>query len=213
MRGNNEANGSQMDIIECDLSEGDESITQRAHHVLTFLTQYYVQSRPTDLKRQTHPIRIPAPLAVPLVAVSRKLGIAPIVTYADTVLWNWTLIDPDQPLSCHNVRIIDLFTGDEQEEHFFLTSLRIEISGKPSLRLMSQFAASGADGDRPLTRLAEDLEVLAQNIREVTRIFRNVRGGLDPGFFYNIFRPVRKCSLSGLRTTALLTTRDADHAK
>lgn len=65
-----------------------QAIAHRAHHVLTFILQYCVNSMSESSRSQSQVIRIPASIAVPLVSVSHHLGIAPIVTYADTVLWN-----------------------------------------------------------------------------------------------------------------------------
>lgn len=55
--------------------------------MLSFLGHFYIHS--------TFPSStvVPAPLAVPWVLVSDRLGLPPILTYSDTVLWNWRLID------------------------------------------------------------------------------------------------------------------------
>jgi hypothetical protein len=72
-------------------------------------TQSYVpptKSAPRPCLSETHfhihslPISstlfIPASLAVPLGATSAQLGVAPILTYGDTVEWNIMLSDPSQ---------------------------------------------------------------------------------------------------------------------
>jgi indoleamine 2,3-dioxygenase len=162
---------------------------QRAHHVLTFLQQFYVQSLPPSEPAPSF-IVIPAPLAIPLVAISRHLSIAPIVTYADTVLWNYCLKNPLLPLSVDNIGIRDLFTGDTQEEHFFLTSAKIEIRGWEALEVMDKCLKVLSTPGSPVEDLASDLERLAVAISDIADILDSVRDGCDPHWFYFTFRPV-----------------------
>ena len=72
-------------------------LLRRAHLVLSFLGHFYIHSTFPSLNS------IPTSIAVPWVAVSDKLGVPPILTYADTVLWNWKLIDPAQGLRAEYV--------------------------------------------------------------------------------------------------------------
>ncbi|KAF8311365.1 Indoleamine 2,3-dioxygenase [Clavulina sp. PMI_390] len=177
-------------IIDCSELYSDLRKVQRAHHTLAFLTQFYIQSLPPrDPSRGAEPIRIPAPIAVPFVDVSRRLGIAPILTYADTVLWNWDYVDPSLPLSRSNIRICDLFTGTSQEEHFFLTSARIEIAGWDSLDAMRQAHTEAESKDPSVDIIAHNLRRLARSLDMATQILFAVRENLDPDFFYNRFRP------------------------
>ena len=136
------------------------------------------------------PIVIPAAIAVPFVAVSRRLGIAPIVTYADTVLWNWNKRDPELPLSRDNITICDLFTGSPQEEHFFLTSARIEIRGWEALDAMECCVRESESSTPDVAAIAHDLRRLSCALDDITSILLAVKDGLDPDFFYNKFRPV-----------------------
>lgn len=179
----------KMDILPLQIEAVSKAVVQRAHHVLAFLVQFYVQTLSEEARKSGNVIKIPAPIAIPLVAASRYLGIAPIVTYADTVLWNWKLIDARQPISVTNVRIIDLFTGNPQEEHFFLTSLKMEICGKTSVQAMLDVVMSRYE-DAETTKLLYSLRKIASNLDELTKIFCDVRHGIKPEFFYNEFRPV-----------------------
>ena len=52
---------------------------------------------------------MPAPIAVPWVAVSDKLGVPPILSYADTVLWNWRLVDPTRGIRAECVSALRAF--------------------------------------------------------------------------------------------------------
>ncbi|KAG8701497.1 hypothetical protein FRC11_012125, partial [Ceratobasidium sp. 423] len=183
----------ELPVLSTHPFEFDIRRARRAHHVLAFMTQFYVQSLPPRGDAfDRSPIIIPAPIAIPFVGVSRQLDIAPIVTYADTVLWNWELIDPSQPMSVNNIRIKDLFTRDPQEEHFFLTSARIEIRGLEAMDIMAKCSRQIEGGNASAAdqaRLASYLARLAHVIDDITAILDAVRDGCDPTFFYFTFRP------------------------
>lgn len=68
---------------------------RRAHSVLAFLTHAYVHSESRfNASKMDHEVVVPRSLAAPLCAVSYILDIPPILTYADTVLYNWRLKVP-----------------------------------------------------------------------------------------------------------------------
>jgi indoleamine 2,3-dioxygenase len=181
-----------MPILHTYRLESDVRQCRRAHLVLAFLVQQYVQSLPPRSDTDLTPIVIPASLAIPFVAVSRRLGIAAIVTYADVCLWNWALIDPSKPISGENLRILELFTGSPQEEHFFLTSTRIEIRSWEALGLMGKIlkAQKATPSEQNIAAIASDLASLAIVMDDVARLFETVRDQCDPHWFYFTFRPV-----------------------
>ncbi|KAG8764136.1 hypothetical protein FRC11_004624 [Ceratobasidium sp. 423] len=187
-------NLQRMGVISIDSLKSDLRAAQRAHHVLAFLVQFYVQSLPPRAETDIGPIRIPSSLAIPFTDVSRHLDIAPILTYADCVLWNFYLEDPSKPLTLENIRIRDLFTKDYQEEHFFLTSARIEIRGFEAVQLMGDAIAmirkaqeTGATVDE--TCLQDTLARLAVVIDDLNKILWSVRDACGYQFFYWVFRP------------------------
>ncbi|KAG9102415.1 hypothetical protein FS749_000005 [Ceratobasidium sp. UAMH 11750] len=184
----------RMQVISVDAIKSDLRAAQRAHHVLAFLVQFYVQSLPPRDDNDSSPIRIPRSLAIPFVDISRKLDIAPILTYADCVLWNFYLEDPEKPLTVDNIRIRDLFTKDYQEEHFFLTSARIEVRGFEAIQLMGDSIAMvrrAAEDGIPVDedRLAGMLSRLSVVIDDLNKILWAVRDACGYQFFYWVFRP------------------------
>lgn len=81
----------------------------------------------TNLNWSLPPVgKLPPFLASPLLAVSERLGRPPMPDYAATVLYNWTRIDPEGPISTSNVRCILRLTGLGDEEWFFKTHVVIE---------------------------------------------------------------------------------------
>jgi indoleamine 2,3-dioxygenase len=69
-----------MEVLSIDTVKSDLRVAQRAHHVLAFLVQFYVQSLPPRDANEFLPIRIPRSLAIPFVDISKHLDIAPIVS-------------------------------------------------------------------------------------------------------------------------------------
>ncbi|KAL5634965.1 hypothetical protein ACGC1H_002857 [Rhizoctonia solani] len=184
----------RMGAISINPLKSDLRAAQRAHHVLAFLVQFYVQSLPPRAESDLGPIRIPSSLAIPFVDVSRHLDIAPILTYADCVLWNFYLEDPSKPLTVENIRIRDLFTKDYQEEHFFLTSARIEVRGFEAIQLMGDAIAMTRKAQETGTTvdeacLQDTLARLATVIDDLNRILWAVRDACGYQFFYWVFRP------------------------
>lgn len=124
-------------IISVNCILDDVPYLQRAHHVLTFLVHFYMHS--IQPSASPDPLVVPASLAVPLVAVSDKLGIAPILTFADTVLWNWSLKDSSKPLSPENIEPITLFTQSDDERSFYNCCASIELRGVEALRIILDY--------------------------------------------------------------------------
>lgn len=96
-------------------------------------------------------------------------------------------------MSTSNIRIKDLFTRDPQEEHFFLTSARIEIRGLEAMDIMAKCARlidAGISSTADEAFLASQLARLAVVIDDISAILDAVREGCDPMFFYFTFRPV-----------------------
>ncbi|GAA6062689.1 hypothetical protein JCM10212_004747 [Sporobolomyces blumeae] len=152
-------------------------LLRRAHTLLAHLTHFYMHS---SFPSQT---TVPRSLAVPLVHVSDLLGLPPILTYADTVLWVWHLIDPSLPLRADNVDISTTFTGSSSERAFFLLSLYCELYGPKILRLMSATLDESFFADAVAsTRIATYLVRIAHYVDELRTLLHDaVKGAFGPG--------------------------------
>jgi indoleamine 2,3-dioxygenase len=161
---------------------------RRAHHVLAFLVHFYVHSSPPSTNQS--PIHVPASLAIPLVEVSRVLGIAPVLTFADTILWNYTLLDQSKPLSSENMTFQTLFTGTSDEIGFYHCCASIELRGVEALRIISSFQSmSNVHDEKSIAQTSDALSQLAKVIDELTSILQTVRCFCEPKVFYNAIRP------------------------
>ncbi|GAA5926709.1 hypothetical protein JCM1841_000621 [Sporobolomyces salmonicolor] len=168
-------------------------LLRRAHTVVAHLTHFYMHS---TFPSQTV---VPAMLAVPLVYTSDKLGLPPILTYADTVLWVWKLTDKQRGLRADNVEITTTFTSSPSERAFFLLSLFSELHGPAILRLMSGTLDEAFFADAvALSRIASYLHSIAALVDELRLLMHNAvkgsfgpdgRESITPATFYWEIRP------------------------
>ncbi|KAJ7572055.1 Indoleamine 2,3-dioxygenase [Mycena floridula] len=171
-------------VLAVDELEGPS--LKRAHLLLAWLVHYYVHSiPPTD-----EPVHVPACLAIPLVEVSTRLGIAPILTFADTVLWNWDLIDESLPVSIENINFQNLFSGTEDERSFYIASAMAEFRGIEMLRIIDDYNRlpdlTGLPSISKVLRLLTRLKVI---IEDISDIVQSVRPNCDPHTFFFDIRP------------------------
>ncbi|KAJ7685579.1 Indoleamine 2,3-dioxygenase [Mycena polygramma] len=163
-------------------------LLQRAHLVLAWLVHYYVHSAPPASDDAA--FVVPKSLAVPLVAISRHLGMAPVLTFADTVLWNWELVDASLPVSIENMRFVNLFSGTEDERNFYTTSARAEFRGIEMLRIIDEYNNLPNLSDwTSISKVARDLGRLTGIINDISDIIQGVRAVVDPHVFYWDLRP------------------------
>lgn len=174
-------------MLDTDCLAGDLRLLQRAHLILAFLVHFFVHSQPRGEAGPS--VLVPRSLTVPLTAVSRKLGIAPILTFADVVLWNWTVIDGSRSLSVGNIRHVNLFSGKEDERSFYAKCAAIEFEAARALKIINNYCrmedvdSPGAIGD-----IGEDLERLAEIVKGLTRVLGSMRAVVDPYTYYHEVR-------------------------
>ena len=176
----------QWPTVDVELLQGDYRRLQRAHMVLAWLVNFFVHSIPPS-EEATH---VPQSLAVPLVKVSRVIGIAPILTFADTVLWNWELVDPELPARLENMRIANLFSGTDDERNFYAISVRAELEGVEILHILESYHSLPNTTDlASISRISRDLLRLADIIDYISDIIQSVRETCDPHVFFHDIRP------------------------
>ena len=155
--------------------------------VLAWLVSFYVHSIP---RPAGSPAVVPKPLTVPLMQISRHLGFAPVLTFADTVLWNWEFINPDLPLSIDNMRFVNLFSGTDDERNFYHCSASAELRGVEILRIIDDYFSLPNISDlTSISKVSRDLTRLAGIIDSISEIIQSVRPICDPHVFYWDVRP------------------------
>ncbi|CAI9171820.1 unnamed protein product [Rangifer tarandus platyrhynchus] len=158
------------------------------HLVLGYITMAYVWGQGDGDIRKV----LPSNIAVPYCKLSEKLGLPPILLYADCVLANWKKKDPSG-----NMDILFSFPGGDCGKGFFLVSLLVEIA-----------AASAIKGS-----LSQDVHCSHSRLRlvytgviEVRRVYLIFFVCLfleyvDPNLFFNVLR----IYLSGWKCNPLLS--------
>ena len=133
---------------------------------------------------------IPKSLAIPLVAVSQKISLPPVLTFADIVLWNWEPINPELPLSLDNMHYVNIFSGTETEHNFYLLSAAAELKGVEMLCIIERMLNIPCPTERGSTAaLIRDFDQLVGIIRELTKILGEANKTVDPHTFYWLARP------------------------
>lgn len=169
-------------------------LLRRAHLVLAFLQHFYVQSLPPH----DSPRVIPRSIALPMLRVAQTLDIPPLLTFSDTVLYNWH-IDPtrhapkekdDGHPTPENVRTHTMFTNTVDEEEFYLCSARIELRGVEALELMRMTMDEMFVGDTiAVRRISAFLKRMAAVIKDLRTLLLDVQKLCRPDVYYNDVRP------------------------
>ncbi|PPR01838.1 hypothetical protein CVT24_001726 [Panaeolus cyanescens] len=202
---------AKMPVLGVSEFTGKPILLRRAHLVLTFILHFYVQSQSppksnttstsTPPSTSTGPdsdsescIHIPKSISLPLLRVSKELDIPPLLTFSDTVLYNWTYNTPPttpnpipQPST---IRTQTMFTNTIDEEEFYLCSGRIELRGVEILEHMRMTMDEVFVGDDiAVRRITEYLRRVAGLIGELKALLMSVRERCDPEVYYNEVRP------------------------
>jgi len=177
----------QWPVLDTTYLHADIRSSQRAHMVLAWLVNFYVHSMS---HQEGAPTVVPKTLAIPLVQISRHLGFAPVLTFADTVLWNWELVNPALPLSGDNMRFVNLFSGTNDERNFYHASAMAELRGIEILRIIDDYNTLPNVSDlTSITKVARDLTRLAGVVDGISEVIQSVRPLCDPHVFYWDIRP------------------------
>ncbi|KAG0293488.1 hypothetical protein BGZ96_002774 [Linnemannia gamsii] len=125
---------------------------------------------------------IPEPLAVPWVAVSDILDIAPVLTYASNNLWNWKLKDSKGPFELDNLETLSTMTGTKDEDWFDIVSASIEIAAGPAFKaLVDSIHSVRADNIRAVI---ENLHLAHTQLDKVSKLLPRMFENCDPAVFY-----------------------------
>lgn len=169
-------------LPEIDASTfADGAQAERAFLILSALTMAHVWGGPEP------DFTLPRNIAVPLVALSRRLGRPPIVMHATLVLNNWRRLDPARPLSLDNIDTQFTFTGSFDEKWFYLATLGVELAGAPAIVALTDAVTASQHGDD--AALMTHLVTLEAGIKAMSAALMRLTERCDPYIFYNRIRP------------------------
>ena len=164
-----------------------EVLLRRGHQILAWILHFYIHSLPPS-----EPIRIPSSISLPILQISAQLQLPPLLTYSDSVLYNWHLDtdDPDALPSQSTIRCHTTFTSTSDEAEFYLVSARIELAAVEALYLMrSTMDEEFAGDDIAIRRITEYLHQLTTVIRDMKLILLDIKKKCSPEVFYHQIRP------------------------
>jgi len=165
---------------------GSTVLLRRAHLVLAFILHFFVQTLPPIQE-----VLIPRSISIPILEVAKKLDIPPVLTFSDTVLYNWDFktspMSEDEIPTATNIHTQTMFTRLADEEEFYLCSARIEMRGVEILELMRVTMDETFAGDSiAVRRIKDDLHTIARIIADLKALLFSVK---NPDIYYNQVRP------------------------
>ncbi|XP_054974603.1 indoleamine 2,3-dioxygenase 1-like [Sorex araneus] len=192
--GNLRAEVEKLPTLSIDDLLGHKS-QRLAHLVLGYITMAYVWNKGGDDIRKI----LPSNIAIPFCKVSEKLGLPPIMVYADCVLANWKKKDPRGPMTYENMDILFSFPGGDCSKGFFLVSLLVETAAATAIRVIPTIfnAVQHKDCDT----LQEALSQIVSCLEKALEVFKHIRDYVDPDLFFNVLR----IYLSGWKGKSLLS--------
>ncbi|CAK7269865.1 Indoleamine 2,3-dioxygenase [Sporothrix epigloea] len=159
-----------------------DSEWRRAYSILCFMAHAYIWGGdgPGD--------RLPPPITVPLLAVSARLEVPPVATYAAVCLWNFKPLFTDEGVDqLENLATLTTFTGSIDESWFYLVSVAMEARGGPMIAiLLKAMAAVRADDAEMVTAC---LCTFAERLDDLGELLQRLHERCEPTVFYHRIRP------------------------
>lgn len=140
---------------------------------------------------------IPAVLAKNIYSICKRDQRFPTPTYADYILNNWQLKNPQQPITLDNVKPLFTFTGSKDEAWFIIIHVVIEaVSGKALHAAYQGYLMATkmhANPARYLTtgnqkKLAAILNQIASALKNATSVLKKLKDGCNPDYYWSVIR-------------------------
>lgn len=156
---------------------------KRAYVLLTFIGQSYIWGE----GEKGLVDRVPKVIAKPWYAVSDHLCVKPVVCYATTVLYNFSLKDRAGLWAGENFTITNTFTGTDDETWFYIVPLLVEMAAVPALGAIERVFE-----DMRCCRNADVrtcLRVVQESLERMRKEFARMYEKCKPITFYTDIRP------------------------
>ena len=147
----------------------------------SFMVQAYVWGEPTA------PTSLPAPLAVPMWALARRLGQQPLLPYSAYVLDNWDRFDRNGPINLDNIWMIQNFLSGQDEAWFVLVHVAIEARAGAMLAEIPRVLEAVKNGDAAAVEAS--LALINEGWDDVNAIFDRMPERCDPYVYFHRVRP------------------------
>nr|WGM49233.1 indoleamine 2,3-dioxygenase [Lethenteron camtschaticum] len=153
-----------------------------AHLVLSFITSGVVWQEGDKAPTKV----LPRSVAVPFFAVSKCLGLPPIVVHADGVLANWRRRDADGPMTIENLDTLVRFPGGANSRYFFLCTVMVEFAAVPGIIGLVKCVEAVRAADE--ATLKESLLEVAEAIHGMIKALSTMHDHVDPAVFFGVIR-------------------------
>ncbi len=172
---------SPLPDIATFVADADDAEAGAAMLRYGFLAQAWVwgEAEPID--------RLPANLAVPLVALADRLGLKPIMTYQHYVLDNWFRLDKADGIALGNLAIDQHFAGGRDESGFILVHVAIEAIAGRALEVAVELHRAAAQDD--LARVETLLGTMDSALGAINAGLEPMAAACDPHAYYTRVRP------------------------
>lgn len=160
-------------------------VNQDAH--LEFTPQSLPRRIKENLRKDTSPVIIPAHIVRPFLAAAEALGIPPILSYTFYAPYNWERIDKGGQIEVSNLRTIQGFLRDVDENHFTLLHTEIENNLGPALHsipVAQKYVFCGLSSG-----LADTLRLIAQSVENAESALGRMPEFCHPDVYYIRVRP------------------------
>lgn len=147
----------------------------------SFMVQAYVWGEPKA------PTSLPAPLAVPIWALAKRLGQQPLLPYSAYVLDNWDRLDRSGPISLDNIWMIQNFLAGQDEAWFVLVHVAIEARAGAMLAEIPRVLEAVKNGDHAAVEAS--LALINTGWDDVNAIFDRMPERCDPYVYFHRVRP------------------------
>jgi indoleamine 2,3-dioxygenase len=147
----------------------------------SFMVQAYVWGEPAA------PTSLPAPLAVPMWALAKRLGQQPLLPYSAYVLDNWDRLDRNGPISLDNIWMIQNFLSGQDEAWFVLVHVAIEARAGAMLAEIPRVLEAVKNGDAAAVEAS--LALINKGWDDVNAIFDRMPERCDPYVYFHRVRP------------------------
>ena len=130
---------------------------------------------------------LPEVIAGPWVKLSKYLGRPPILSYASYCLDNWYKINKDEPISLHNVALINNFLGGVDEDWF--VTIHVCIEDAASGAIDSACKLSFLNEKNNINDFSKHFRRIISSLKKVNHIFAKMPEKCDPYIYYHRVRP------------------------
>jgi len=162
-------------------AEASEAELRTAMVRYSFMVQAYVWGE------RDAPKALPAPLAVPIWALAKRLGQQPLLPYSSYVLDNWDRLDRKGPIALDNIWMIQNFLAGQDEAWFVLVHVAIEARAGEMLSLIPVLIEAADRGDEKAVEQA--LVRVNKAWDDINAIFDRMPERCDPYIYFHRVRP------------------------